>query len=40
MSAGGGHVDGGEGIAAVVVSYRSASTLDECLVRLRAATGG
>jgi GT2 family glycosyltransferase len=26
-----------DGIAAVVVSYRSASTLDECLVRLRAA---
>ena len=39
MSAGGGHVEGGEGIAAVVVSYRSASTLDECLVRLRAARG-
>ncbi|AKC87257.1 glycosyltransferase [Pseudoxanthomonas suwonensis] len=30
-------VGGGDGIAAVVVSYRSASTLDECLVRLRAA---
>lgn len=28
-----------DGIAAVVVSYRSASTLDECLVRLRAARG-
>ncbi|KAF1686582.1 glycosyl transferase [Pseudoxanthomonas broegbernensis] len=27
----------GQGIAAVVVSYRSASTLDECLLRLRAA---
>ena len=27
------------GIVAVVVSYRSASTLDECLVRLRAARG-
>ena len=39
MSAGGGHVEGGAGIAAVVVSYRSASTLDECLVRLRAARG-
>ena len=28
-----------DGIAAVVVSYRSASTLDECLVRLRTARG-
>src|SRR5690242_9761659 len=27
----------GEGIAAVVVSYRSASTLDACLLRLRSA---
>ena len=28
-----------DGIAVVVVSYRSASTLDECLVRLRTARG-
>ena len=34
----GAPVDGG-GIAAVVVSYRSASTLDGCLVRLRSASG-
>jgi len=29
----------GDGIAAVVVSHRSASTLDDCLLRLRAARG-
>ncbi|GAB3508902.1 glycosyltransferase family 2 protein [Pseudoxanthomonas daejeonensis] len=29
----------GDGIAAVVVSYRSASTLDGCLLRLRSANG-
>ena len=29
----------GEAIAAVVVSYQSASTLDACLLRLRAARG-
>jgi N-acetylglucosaminyl-diphospho-decaprenol L-rhamnosyltransferase len=29
----------GQGIAAVVVSYRSAQTLDECLLRLRQARG-
>jgi len=29
----------GDGIAAVVVSHRSATTLDECLLRLRAARG-
>lgn len=32
-------VEAADGIVAVVVSYRSASTLDECLVRLRAARG-
>ena len=31
--------DGGDGIAAIVVTHHSASTIDDCLARLRAADG-
>ena len=38
-SSGSSPSDPGDGIAAIVVSYQSAATIDDCLTRLRAAQG-